>query len=180
MGWTTSTQWRNKAEIIADRVRTQTWKQADHDVTDTVIAHCVRGICLWKVHERNTGGKVRRYIGLDLIKNFGKDEGFGYKDMDESVQPYYYDCPLKYLDMVPEVSSQEWRDEVTKYHARRGIALKAGLIVGLKDCIIPAAQLTRPDQRRGWWQCKARDGREFRIKRGHLSGATFETWPETA
>lgn len=177
MGWTTSHNWQTRADIIADRVKTQHWTQGDHEVTDTVIAHAIRGNCLWKVHERNTGGKIRRYIGLDLIRSYGKEEGYGYKDMDESVHPYYYTCPLKYLDMVPEVSSAEWREKVRQYHAIRSIKLRPGLIVGLTECVVKAVELV---EQRKEWVGRARDGRLFKIKRSYLSGQTYETWPEGA
>jgi hypothetical protein len=36
---------------------------------------------------------------------------WGYKDMDESIHPYYYDCPIDWLDKAP-VLSQPWRDGV--------------------------------------------------------------------
>ena len=41
--------------------------------------------------------------------------------MSESVHPYFYYCPLGYLDMVPlEVYGgyAEWRELVRQYHAR--------------------------------------------------------------
>ena len=43
---------------------------------------------------------------------------WGYKPLDESMHPYYYSCPLSYLDLAPEQSA-EWRAGVRAYHARR-------------------------------------------------------------
>jgi hypothetical protein len=34
------------------------------------------------------------------------------------VHPYYYSCPLRYLDMAP-VQSFEWRERVHRFHAGR-------------------------------------------------------------
>lgn len=34
------------------------------------------------------------------------------------MHPYYYSCPLSYLDLAPEQSA-EWRAGVRAYHARR-------------------------------------------------------------
>jgi hypothetical protein len=42
-----------------------------------------------------------------------------HKPMEESMGPYYYSCPLSYLDLAP-VASWHWRDGVIQYHARRG------------------------------------------------------------
>ena len=34
------------------------------------------------------------------------------------MHPYYYTCPLSYLDLAPEQSA-DWRAGVRAYHARR-------------------------------------------------------------
>ena len=47
---------------------------------------------------------------------------WGYKDLDEAMFPYYFSCPLKYLDMVPiEIygGHPEWRERVRAYHAHQ-------------------------------------------------------------
>lgn len=62
---------------------------------------------------------TERWIGCDLLEYSKRDEGWGYKDMDESMHPYYYSCPLSYLDMVPVVGSEEWRQGVREYHQRQ-------------------------------------------------------------
>ena len=56
------------------------------------------------------------YIGCHLLESSGGD--WGYKSLDESVHPYYYSCPLRYLDMAP-VQSSEWRERVHRFHAGR-------------------------------------------------------------
>lgn len=44
--------------------------------------------------------------------------GWGYKPLDEAMHPYYYSCPLAYLDMAPEQSA-EWRTRVRAYHVHQ-------------------------------------------------------------
>lgn len=64
----------------------------------------------------------KRWIEVNLLK-FYRDRGlvsWGYKPMEEGVHPYYYSCPLKYLAMVPEVASAEWREGVVNYWKRLG------------------------------------------------------------
>lgn len=39
----------------------------------------------------------------------------GYKDFCERMHPYYYDCPLEYLDLAPETNA-DWRRCVRAYH----------------------------------------------------------------
>ena len=46
----------------------------------------------------------------------------GIKDMEETAHPYYYSCPLKYLNMVPIDrfgGNAKWREEVIAHHQRR-------------------------------------------------------------
>lgn len=54
-------------------------------------------------------GYDRKIIGLYLME---KAQGlWGYKDLDESSHPYYYDCPVAWLNEAP-VANQAWRDGV--------------------------------------------------------------------
>ncbi len=52
----------------------------------------------------------------DLLQSSGGK--WGYKAMDESMAPYYYSCPLRYLDMAKELSPG-WREKVRAHHARQ-------------------------------------------------------------
>ncbi len=135
MGWLYNYSWTLKS-LIAER--TKDWSHtfsknellgAGITVTTTCVAKCFRGnVCykgtLWVVWERtfaNPDGSVakapERWIGCDLMQRSGGD--WGYKDLDESCGPYYYNCPEKYLNMVPEVANQEWRDAVAEHHKLR-------------------------------------------------------------
>jgi hypothetical protein len=80
----------------------------------------------WKVLECKIVGSVA-YLAISfknptedkvfacvcLTKRNSKSyENFGYKDMDESMGPYYYDCPRSILDKLTpttNASSNEWR-----------------------------------------------------------------------
>jgi hypothetical protein len=44
--------------------------------------------------------------------------GWGYKILEESAHPFYYDCPLRLLKIAP-VTCQEWRTKVRVYYAAR-------------------------------------------------------------
>lgn len=107
------------AELIQDRENHKT------------IAHCVRGNTLWTVGETPSG----RYIGCYLLQNGGRDSGWGYKPMEESMGPCEVTCPLSYLDMVPDPGSYatEWRKKVREYHARVGQKIEAGQVVKLTN-----------------------------------------------
>jgi hypothetical protein len=115
MGWTS---WQtNFKGMMEDRL----CRQENEKSVWEVIAHCFRGSpitggVLYYVVERTdkADGKKERFIAVDLIRRRGRYE-MAYKDMCESMHPFNYSCPLKYLDMVP-VANEEWRVKVREYH----------------------------------------------------------------
>lgn len=128
MGWL-FTPGSTRRNLIAER--TKGWERTTDGMTVKTerLAHCYRGGIfsgvLWTVWERTfekDGEQVQpteRWIGCDLLEYSKRDEGWGYKDMDESVGPFYYSCPLSYLEMVPVVSNEEWRQCVRDFHERQ-------------------------------------------------------------
>lgn len=130
MGWLFRAGYSRK-DLIAEQ--TKSWDRTNPDgmtITTTCLAHCYRGGAfsgvLWSVWERQftkNGQPVQppqRWIICDLLQ-YQRDYGWGYKDMEESMHPYYYSCPLKYLDLVPLEQfggNAEWRAGVRSYHAR--------------------------------------------------------------
>ncbi len=131
MGWLFRNGYSRKALI---EERTKNWERTTPDgmtVTTSRLAHCYRGGVfagvLWTVWERTfTKNEIEvqpaeRWIACDLLRH-QRDYGWGYKDMDESMGPYYYSCPLKYLNLVPIEQfggNEEWRANVRRYHARQ-------------------------------------------------------------
>jgi len=120
MGWLFSSPTRS--ELIQALIRPTDTAQA----RVRVIAHTLRGNVLWSVsevtakaagvHPSLAPGESLRYIRCDLLQRSGGS--WGYKAMDESMAPYYYTCPLRYLEMTPTLSAP-WREKVQAYHARR-------------------------------------------------------------
>jgi len=120
-----------RKQLIAER--TKDWSREGAEgmtVTSTCLAHCYRGGAfsgvLWAVWERTftKGGQpvkpIERWITCDLLRH--QQGSWGYKDLDEAMFPYYFSCPLSYLDMVPIETyggCAEWRDGVTAYHTRQ-------------------------------------------------------------
>ncbi len=94
------------------------------------LKHCCKGNNLWAVHEyvRTGDTEPTRYVALYLLRGGKHGDMWGYKDMDESMHPYYYNCPLSYLDGLsePTGSAAEWRENVRKYHTRRSRKLYVG------------------------------------------------------
>ena len=130
MGWL-FTAGSTRKTLIQERIQNWTTEGAEGmTVVSTCLAHCYRGGAfsgvLWAVWGRTftkDGEQVKpveRWITCDLLRY--QDGCWGYKDLDESMHPYYYSCPAKYLEMVPVDQfggNVEWREGVRAYHARQ-------------------------------------------------------------
>lgn len=129
MGWLFKTGY-SRHDLIQER--TKNWERIKDDgtiINSTCLAHCYRGGVfsgvLWSVWERTfikegqQTEQPQRWIICDLLRCVQSE--WGYKDMEESMHPYFYSCPLKYLELVPIEKfggHAEWRELVHKYHAR--------------------------------------------------------------
>ena len=158
MGWL-FTQGSSKSDIIrkltaTEENETRRWE---------TLTHSVRGNVLWAVveitHKQEQTNK--RYIVCYLLRS-DKGYGWGYKDMDESMFPYYFSCPLKYLAMVP-VANADWRAEVQKYHERRNRKVDIGQKIGLVNASIPWVVITSKRPLLGTY-----DGMCYRVPRRML------------
>lgn len=107
------------------------------------IAHSLKGNTLWVVKESDGEYAGKRYIACFLLSGKG-DPGYkwGYKDMCESMHPYYYDCPKSLLALAP-VACPEWRAEVYARHDKQAAmkawekSLKVGDQVNLDHKTVP-------------------------------------------
>lgn len=103
MGWIFECSPRSKTNFIEDLTR-ETEKAI-------CLAKSTKGNHLWTVWEEKDN--KNRHIVLFLLSSNKKC--WGYKDISESAGPCYYDCPKKFLKLVPIPDSpyaQEWRDKV--------------------------------------------------------------------
>ena len=129
MGWTYPNG-ATRQSLIEDRIKS--WERDINGITvkATCLASCFRGGrfsgILWAVWEQTfekDGTQVeaeRRWITCDMIGCHSKE--WGYKDMSEACGPFYYSCPLKYLDLVPldrYGGNSSWRQQVREHHARQ-------------------------------------------------------------
>lgn len=126
-----------RRDIIEDLCKT--FKVSENREHRT-LKHCCVGNVLYSLNEYDTGvdsarvDGVVRYIGVNLLLR--SPEGWGYKPMDETMHPYYYDCPLSYLDeaSAPEnASAAEWREKVRALAAEKKETrrIKASLKAGV-------------------------------------------------
>ena len=149
---------------------------ANYHFEANCIKHCYRGSAwkgtLWKVWdhkaiEKATGEVIASelWIGCDLCEYSKSDNGWGYKDMDESMGPSYYNCPLSYLDLTPVVNP-EWRESVRFYWGYRG-KLKVGEKVDLHSrCQFSLATIVSLKPLR----CQVSDGSIYKISRKNIIG----------
>lgn len=129
MGWSYPYGATRKS-LIEDR--TKPWERESNgcSIKSTCLAYCFRGGrfsgVLWAVWERTfqrDGQQTepeQRWITCDLIRCHAGE--WGYKDMSESCGPFYFSCPLKYLDLVPLErygGNAEWRQQVHDHHSRQ-------------------------------------------------------------
>jgi len=109
MGW--HYNWDSKEKLI-DHI-------TEEYHTFKTLRHSVRGDVLWALHRSTlTNGETWRFIGCYLL-NKDHADGWGYKPMDETMGPFYYNCPKTYLrDASPPVNqtAANWRAKVLEYH----------------------------------------------------------------
>ena len=106
MGWTFLYDAPEKRDVIEDCTRGSDKLKC--------VRKAVHGNELWTIwHNTETNCK---YIVLFLLAR--RDSNWGYKDMTESMGPFYYQCPLSFLDEVP-VANEEWREKVQAFHAQK-------------------------------------------------------------
>lgn len=116
MGWTYSYNWPTRKDLIK-------YLLANEGSKSKVIRHCCVGNHLWVVFETTTEKEVVRNICLFKMQFHTKNYPYwGYKDIDECMGFSENSCPLSYIDMCTEPTSdnsREWRERVRAYHRLR-------------------------------------------------------------
>lgn len=99
------------------------------DVSQKTLAHALRRegnlYVLWtvtehyqKVNPRRSGnplksGETARYITCILLDVHGNL--WGYKAIQEAMEPYYYSCPKHFLTLATHFTHEEWRRMVRNH-----------------------------------------------------------------
>lgn len=150
-----------------------------------VLAHRVVGNHLWTAMERTSDdGATERFIGLDLMRSGHPTEGWGYKDLCESMGPCEVDCPLAFLDMVPPPDSkyaEGWREKVRAHHAATARRRKLRTQVKPGDVVevagheyVLVAPRVRHGRKAGWFVDRCSDGHRFRMSSAMLGQALVQ------
>lgn len=83
----------------------------------------------------------KQYFAFVCKVHFSRDKeyNFSYKDMDESVNPYYYNCPARIMKIVEQSEpcndwSKKWRETVHKVLSRKEMvkSLAMGTVIKFK------------------------------------------------
>ena len=126
MGWTFVRLTRD--QLIRELTATEETERSRSEVID----HTLVGNVLWtvaRVTAKQVGvlglapGESATLIGCHLLESEGRE--WGYKFLVEAEHPYYYSCPLRYLDMAPQRCAT-WRARVHAFHQQQPTRRAAG------------------------------------------------------
>jgi hypothetical protein len=142
MGWLSSSEWRTKGALIAHLE-----DGYFHPEAVRTLAKAVRGNTLWTVIEylRDTPSYPAGTRGiLCFLMRAYRGEGWGYKDMDESMGPSDESCPVKFLDMVPDPGgyATAWRARVRARSTTHLPRIKVGDRLLLHSTRVPHVTVT--------------------------------------
>ncbi len=142
MGWLFTVGGSRKS-VIASIVKSHEIKidHGDGNVTRNVfdvVKHCFKGavthqgnlwcLCRRRSYYNDVLQDECRWVLLCLMAYSSRDQGWGYKDIDDAMGPLEVGCPQSYIDACTEPSNdyaREWRKKVTEYNARLSMSVKA-------------------------------------------------------
>jgi hypothetical protein len=153
MGWTFSSSWPDKASMIAHLVKPEERFRT--------LKHCCRGNVLWAVQEVQREGEWQKFIACYLLGTHG-GQGWGYKDMEESMGPCETSCPLGYFDLVPCPGgyAADWRERCRKAQSKPEV----GATYDMPHCTPNRVTITSIRPLRG----RCPDGGLYRVKRSQM------------
>lgn len=164
MGWTT-VYGASRRDIIDELTRDETNEKRVY----RTLRKCFRGNVMYALMESGPHGETTKWIAVHLLGRDG-NRGWGYKSMDETVGPIYYECPVSYLDAADPATAEyaiEWRKTVREGAAKKP---KKGETWTLVGCNIPEVKITSLKPLRGRYA-----GVTYKIKRKLLGEKRNET-----
>jgi hypothetical protein len=161
MGWTTT--YKPKGEGIVEFLAHHCVNCSNEHGSWTLLkGKVIKGVAYMAIRRtlpESTGQEPYVYAGVYKVQMYPKsDYNFGWKDMDESCGPFYYDCPGDILDMLTSTDNENalaWRAECRKRNtASAAVKLTAGVIVMFTEAIrftdgFSATKFQVDDARRG-------------------------------
>jgi hypothetical protein len=158
MGTVSCSNWKTKKDVV---------NELTHDLARSgfnVLGQKGAAEGVWYLIEKN--GEKTIYFGK-IEKNRGE---FFLKTMSEDMGPYYFTCPLKFIEKASEPKSeyaQAWREKVRTYHAAANKKLSVGVKIKLYDnlyTVVSQHVLGRGSN----WIVTNEQGQRFRLKRTQI------------
>jgi hypothetical protein len=123
-----------------------------------------------------------------LMQRTRGEHNFGYKEMDETVGPGYYDAPARILDALTPTEHEwanQWRAECRKHLTKRETVkqeVRPGTVVELSKPVnfgdrhgaASRFEYQRDGRRTYWWALDANNERRFRCRLGADWADRFE------
>lgn len=141
-----------------------------------------RGAVVYAIAWHDAPGRPRAYFGLVVLTQRGRGD-FGYKEMDETVHPFYYDMPARMLARLEKLSpdcgeqARAWRDKCHEHRKKARKTWQAGDRASLGDGWIYT--LERPAAPRHGWHVVRNDGNRYRMTAQQLARAEKTDEPPT-
>ena len=119
MGWTSyiATHYKNgKVDCKAEMDSRLTQHEHDGYPELNVLKSAIKGGTYYAAVQIKHNGVQEKVLGVVALISTKWHDGmnFGYKDMDETMGPGYYDCPKTILDLLTPTDSEwanEWRQK---------------------------------------------------------------------
>ena len=113
MGWDSASNWHKPSDVSTELLAEPMAKGCT--LLDKAITS--GGKHVWLAIQGPDG---QTFVAMYLIDKCG--QYYGYKAMDEEMGPYFYDCPMRLLDLTEahkptSAESTKWRMMVRQYHA---------------------------------------------------------------
>lgn len=103
----------------------------DENIIQETLGSCMKGNVYYAAVSRTNKTTNTNIVFAAVFRTFyspraKKEPNFGYKDMDETMHPYYYDFPEKYFKLLTPTDNKyaiEWRQRVYKnIEAKKNLA----------------------------------------------------------
>ena len=109
------------------------------------------------------------YFTVDFIKMEHEKSWTYYKEMNFEIHPYFYDCPITWLDQLTphSESGKEWIEKVRKVQS---IVLKRDLKVLFDNVEFTLLYELTPT----FWAVQRKDGKVFKMRKENIIHSIFE------
>lgn len=130
MGWTGihADFYKNgKVDRKAEMDHRWTQKESEDYPQLRVLKSSMVGSVYYAAVELSRNGKMEEVFGVTGLTSVDNNDyhNFSYKDIDETMGPFYYDCPVGILNLLTETDNEyalEWRKKCRERHEEKKLA----------------------------------------------------------